>query len=289
MLVEPGQRVRRGEVLFRDKSFPDIRFTAPGSGRVAAIHRGHKRVLVSVVIELSEAERAGDFHEAWTFDSFTGQDPGVLAPDDVRRLLVESGAWTAFRTRPFSRVPDPASSPRALFVTAMDSHPLAPDVAVSLTGRESDFSAGLTAIAKLTEGPTYLCVGAGSRLAAPGDGSIRREEFSGPHPAGTAGVHINVLDPVYRGKTVWHIGYQDVAAIGHLVRTGQLDSRRVIALAGPSVLRPRLLATRVGAATDELLAGELAPGQHRAVSGSVLGGARPRARRTAISADFTTR
>lgn len=272
MLVEPGQVVRRGEVLFHDKNFPDIRFTAPASGRLAAIHRGHKRVLVSVVIDLSDAERAGDFGEAQTFDSYTGEDPAALAPADVRRLLVESGMWTALRTRPFSRVPDPASSPRALFVTAMDTHPLAPTAELALAGRESDFVAGITALAKLTEGPTYLCVAAASPLATPSGATIRREEFYGPHPAGTAGVHINVLDPVFRGKTVWHVGYQDVAAVGHLVSTGQLDSRRVIALAGPSVLRPRLLATRVGAATDELVAGELAPGDQRIVSGSVLGG-----------------
>jgi Na+-transporting NADH:ubiquinone oxidoreductase subunit A len=272
VLVEPGQEVRRGEALFRDKSLPDIRFTAPASGRVAAIHRGHKRALVSVVIELSDAERAGDLREAWSFDSYTGEDPAALTSDDVRRLLIESGMWTALRTRPFSRVPDPASAPRALFVTAMDSHPLAPAVEVALAGREADFVAGITALAKLTDGPTYLCVAAGSPVASPPGTSIRREEFSGPHPAGTVGVHINVLDPVFRGKTVWHIGYQDVAAVGHLVSTGQLDSRRVVALAGPSVLRPRLLATRVGAATDELLAGELAPGEQRIVSGSVLGG-----------------
>ncbi len=272
MLVEPGNLVRRGEVLFRDKQFPEIRFTAPASGRVAKIHRGRKRVLVSVVIELSDAERAGDPGEALKFASFSGVDPAAPAPDAVRRLLVESGLWTALRTRPFSRVPDPASSPRALFVTAMDSHPLAPAVEVALAGRESDFAVGLTALAKLIEGPTYLCVAAGSPITVPSGANIKREEFAGPHPSGTAGVHINVLDPVFRGKTVWHIGYQDVAAMGHLVSTGQLDSRRVIALAGPSILRPRLLATRVGAATDELVAGELAPGEHRIVSGSVLGG-----------------
>jgi Na+-transporting NADH:ubiquinone oxidoreductase subunit A len=272
LLVAPGDRVRRGEVLFHDKTAPQIRFTAPASGRVAAIHRGHKRVLVSVVIELSEAEQAGDFQEAWTFDSYTGIDPSALSPEDVRRLLVESGMWTALRTRPFSRVPDPASSPRALFVTAMDTHPLAPKVEVALTGRESDFAAGITALAKLTGHPTYLCVDAGSSMPDPPGADVTREEFSGPHPAGTAGVHINVLDPVMRGKTVWHIGYQDVAAVGHLFRTGRLDSRRVIALAGPGVRRPRLLATRAGASTDELVAGELEPGMQRVVSGSVLGG-----------------
>jgi Na+-transporting NADH:ubiquinone oxidoreductase subunit A len=272
MLVEPGDRVRRGEPLLHDKNIPDVRLTAPASGRVAAIHRGPKRVLVSVVIELSEAERAGDFREAAKFDSYTGADPARLTPDEVRRLLVESGLWTALRTRPFSRVPDPASSPRALFVTAMDTHPLAPAVETVLAGRESDFAMGLTALAKLTAGPLYLCVAAGSPLQAPSGTTVRREEFAGPHPAGTVGVHINALDPVFRGKTVWHIGYQDVAEVGHLFLTGQLESRRVIALAGPSVLRPRLLATRVGAATDELVAGELAPGEQRVLSGSVLGG-----------------
>lgn len=272
MLVAPGDQVRRGEALFRDKAFPEIQFTAPASGRVAAIHRGLKRALVSVVIDLSDAERAGDASDARAFESYTGAKPEALAPEAVRRLLIESGMWTALRTRPFSRVPDPASSPRALFVTAMDTHPLAPAVEVALAGREVDFAAGVTALAKLTEGPTYLCVRAGSPLATPSGATVRREEFSGPHPAGTAGVHINVLDPVIRGKTVWHIGYQDVAAVGHLVLTGQLDSRRVIALAGPGVLRPRLLATRVGAATDELVAGELAPGAQRVISGSVLGG-----------------
>jgi Na+-transporting NADH:ubiquinone oxidoreductase subunit A len=272
MLVAPGDQVRRGQVLFHDKSVPDIRFTAPASGRIAAINRGHKRVLASVVIELSEAERSGDFREALEFDSYTGAQPAGLTADEVRRLLIESGLWTALRTRPFSRVPDPASSPRALFVTAMDTHPLAPKVEVALAGRESDFAAGIAALATLAEGPTYLCVAAGSTIEVPPGANVRREEFSGPHPAGTAGVHINVLDPVLRGKTVWHVGYQDVAAIGNLVSTGQLDSRRVIALAGPSVQRPRLLATRVGAATDELVAGELKAGANRIVSGSVLGG-----------------
>jgi len=272
MRVEVGADVRCGEELFHDKNHPEVRYTAPASGRIVAIHRGHKRVLESVVIELSGAEHDGDPGEAVKFASFTGAEPAAISTDDVRKLLLESGMWTALRTRPFSRVPDPQSSPRALFVTAMDTHPLAPAVEVALTGREPDFARGLTVLAKLTGGPTYLCVASGSSLDPPAGTTIRREEFSGPHPAGTAGVHINVLDPVFRGKTVWHIGYQDVAAVGHLFRTGTLDLRRVIALAGPSVQRPRLLATRIGAATAELVAGELAPGEHRIVSGSVLGG-----------------
>jgi Na+-transporting NADH:ubiquinone oxidoreductase subunit A len=272
MLVAAGDAVRRGQPLFCEKHHPEILYTAPADGRVSAIHRGAKRVLESVVIELSDAERAGDLRDARRFESYTGADPATFSGADVRRLLLESGMWAALRTRPFSHTPDPASSPRALFVTAIDSHPLAPDVAVALAGREADFAAGVAALAKLTGGPTYLCVAAGSPIETPAVPTVRREEFVGPHPVGTVGVHINVLDPIVRGKTVWHVGYQDVAAVGHLVSTGTLDVRRVVALSGPSVVRPRLLATRVGAATAGLIAGELAPGDHRVVSGSVLGG-----------------
>ncbi len=144
--------------------------------------------------------------------------------DAVRALLVESGLWTALRTRPFSKVPSPATTPHAIFVTAIDTRPHAPAVDVVLAERTEDFHAGLLAVAKLCPGTTYVCKAAGSRVTAPSAERIVVEEFAGPHPAGTPGLHIHVLDPVRHGKTVWHIGYQDVAAIGRLLTTG--DARR---------------------------------------------------------------
>lgn len=269
--VEAGQRVRRGQRLFHDKRSPGVVFTAPGAGTVAAIHRGERRALVSVEIELDAADRE-DGGEQVAFDSFTGADPSALEAEAVGALLLESGLWTALRTRPYSRIPEPGTSPAALFVTAADSHPLAPDPEVVLAGREEDFAAGLQALARLTSGPRHLCTAGASRLEAPPESGFSVERFEGPHPSGTPGLHIHLLQPVNRKRIVWHVGYQDVVAMGALFRTGQLDCTRVISLAGPGVLRPRLLRTRLGAFLPEMVAGELREGEQRVVSGSVLGG-----------------
>ena len=271
MHVTVGDDVRRGQVLFEDKKSPGVRFTAPGSGRVAAIHRGERRALQSVVIQLDRAELAGG-GESVTFASHTGRSAGELARGQVRELLLESGLWTALRGRPFGRVADPEKTPRSIFVTAADTNPLAPEVDVVLAGKQEHFERGLEVLAKLTDGPVYVCKSAGSTVSAPSGGRIQVEEFSGPHPAGTVGVHIHYLDPVDAEKLVWHVNYQDVAAIGKLFLTGELDVGRVISVAGPSVKRPRLLATRIGASTDDLVERELSNGETRVISGSVLAG-----------------
>jgi Na+-transporting NADH:ubiquinone oxidoreductase subunit A len=271
MQVAEGDQVQRGQLLFEDKKTAGVRFTAPGGGRVAAIHRGERRVLQSLVIELDAAELSGAA-ETVAFDSYTGKPPVSLTRQQVRDLLVESGQWTAFRRRPFSKVPPPDEVPSAIFVTAMDTRPLAPSAEVVLAGREEDFNRGLEALAKLTEGPVYVCKGARSSIPTPGNSKFLVEEFEGPHPAGTAGVHIHRLLPVSRQKAVWVIGYQDVAATGKLFATGELDVARTVALAGPAVKRPRLLRTRLGASTAALVQGELAEGENRVISGSVLGG-----------------
>jgi Na+-transporting NADH:ubiquinone oxidoreductase subunit A len=180
--------------------------------------------------------------------------------------------WTAFRTRPYSKVPAADAVPHAIFVTAMDTRPHAPAVEVVLAGRETDFHAGLAAVARLCPEGTWLCKAEGSGVGAPPGLPIATEEFGGPHPAGTAGLHIHLLRPIHAERTVWHIGYQDVAAIGRLFATGRLDVDRVVSLAGPGVVRPRLLRTRLGASLDALTHGELAPGEQRVISGSALDG-----------------
>jgi Na+-transporting NADH:ubiquinone oxidoreductase subunit A len=271
MHVVEGDEVRRGQLLFEDKKTPGVRFTAPGSGRIVAIHRGERRALQSLVIQLDSTELAGG-SETVPFDSYTGKPPRALTRQQVCDLLVESGQWTAFRRRPFSKVPSPEETPHAIFVTAMDTRPLAPSVEVVLAGREGDFQRGLDALSRLTNGPVYVCKSPHETIPTPDSSNCKVEEFEGPHPAGTAGVHIHTLDPVSRLKTVWVVGYQDVAAIGKLFATGELDVARTIALAGPAVRRPRLLRTRIGAATSGLVTGELIEGENRVVSGSILGG-----------------
>jgi Na+-transporting NADH:ubiquinone oxidoreductase subunit A len=269
--VDVGDPVSRGQLLFEDKGMPGVRHTATAEGRVAAIHRGERRAFQSLVIELSSAERAGRGSQV-TLSSFTGRHPSALTPDAVRALLLESGLWTSLRARPYSRVADPRQTPRSMFVTATDSDPLAPDPEAIIRERAADFASGLAALAHLTPGPVFLCTSDRSALAAPEIERLRHERFAGPHPSGTVGFHIHVLDPAGRDRLVWHIGYQDVLAVGRLFSSGEIDDRRVIALAGPAVRRPRLIQTRLGAAADDATTGELLEGDIRTVSGSVLSG-----------------
>lgn len=269
LLVQAGDRVLRGTPLFEDKTTHGVRFTAPAAGTVAAIHRGDKRAFQSVVIDVGPDDGPAS---QIAFTSHAGAAPESLDAAAVQALLVESGLWTAFRTRPFSQVPAPGSVPYALFVTVIDTHPHAPSVAQVLAGREAEFAAGLAAVARLCTGTTHVCKAAGQALSLPPLDRVVVHDFSGPHPAGTPGLHIHLLAPVDLHRVVWHIGYQDVLAIGGLVTTGRLDVERVIALAGPGVRSPRLLRTRLGASTDELTRGELTSGPQRVISGSVLDG-----------------
>jgi len=269
MLVQPGDAVLRGQPLFEDKKNPGVRHTAPAAGEVVAVHRGDKRVFLSVVIAVA----AHDGPEAQaSLAGWKGAAPAAGDAAGLRALLQESGLWTAFRARPFSRVPGPAAVPQAIFVTAMDTRPLAPDLDVALAGREDDFAAGVLALRDLTPGPVHVCRAPGAKLPVPRAERVAAQEFSGPHPAGNAGTHIHFLHPVGQGRSVWHVGAQDVAAIGRFLATGRLDVARVVSLAGPGIARPRLLRTRLGASLAELTAGELAPGEQRVVSGSVLDG-----------------
>lgn len=272
--VAEGDTVKRGQVLFEDKRTPGVRYTAPGAGTVSAIHRGARRALLSVVITLNEAERngtAGDADSA-AFAAYTGKPPADIDRQTVRDLLVESGEWTAFRTRPFSKAPGVDDVPHSIFVSAMDTNPLAAPCERVAQGRDADLKTGLEVLVKLSGGKVYFCKAVGSPLTAQGVAGVETEEFSGPHPSGLAGTHIHLLDPVSRNKIVWTIGLQDLLAVGALFRTGKLDLGRTVALCGPGVCWPRLIRTRRGASTLELCEGELKEGEQRIISGSVLSG-----------------
>ncbi len=274
MAVRVGDSVKRGQLLFEDRKAPGVRFTAPGAGVVVAVNRGAKRMLLSVVIELNSNETSGKLtaEDEVRYESYTGKDAATLSREEVVTLLTESGLWTSLRARPFSRIPSPESKPHSIFVTAIDSNPLAPSVDKVYEGREDDFHRGLACITKLTDGKVYLCKRKGSRISAGPVEGVQAEAFYGKHPAGTVGLHIHMLDPVHRNKTVWHLNYQDVIAIGRFVSTGRLDFSTVVSLAGPVVKKPRLLETRQGAFLDEIVSGELKSGENRVISGSVLSG-----------------
>ncbi|HIG67928.1 MAG TPA: Na(+)-translocating NADH-quinone reductase subunit A [Porticoccaceae bacterium] len=265
MAVREGDQVKLGQLLFTDKKNVSARYTAPAAGTVAAINRGERRVFQSLVIDID-----GDASE--TFETYAVEQLHTLDRADVIENLVKSGQWTALRTRPFSKVPAADTMASSIFVTAMDTNPLSADPAVVVDQRREDFTSGLKILARLTNGPVNLCVAPNSTIPGDDIDGVREITFSGPHPAGLAGTHIHLVDPVSIDKTVWTIGYQDVIAIGALFTTGCIDVRRVIALAGPQVTKPRLLGTRVGANINQLVIGELKNDENRVISGSVLSG-----------------
>ena len=264
--VDVGDVVKRGQPLFDDRKREGVVHTAPAAGTVVAIHRGQRRAFQSLVLELSEGERAGSPGEG-ELQPFESWVQGAATAEQVRAILLESGLWTALRTRPFSRVPNAQDSPKSIFVTAADTNPLTAKPDVVLKGRQATFQRGLDALATIA--PVHLCRHESSGV---GGDHVTTHTFGGPHPAGNVGTHIHFIDPVWRQKTVWHIGYQDVAALGELLATGVLPVARTVALGGPQVKHPRLLRTRVGASVDELVAGELKDGENRVISGSILSG-----------------
>ncbi len=265
MLVSEGDRVKLGQVLFSDKKNPGVNFTSPGAGFVKAIHRGAKRVLQSVVIELEGSEQE-------TFARYDEAELANLTAHQVQDNLLASGLWTTLRARPYGKIPAVDSKPASIFVTAMDTRPLAADPEFIIKERADDFANGLKVLSKLTVGNTYLCKATGDEIAT-GGAPVTVAEFSGPHPAGLPSTHIHFIDAVNIHKFVWYIDYQAVMAIGALFTTGRLNVDRVISLAGPTVKNPRLIRTRVGANTDDLVAGELLDDvESRVISGSVLYG-----------------
>lgn len=265
MLVKEGDRVQTGQTLFVDKKNEGVKFTSPGSGRVVAVNRGAKRKFESIVIELAAEERI-------TFLDPASRTVANSAPEEIRSLLIDSGMWTAFRTRPYGKIPVVTSSPASLFITAIDTAPLAADPQEIIAQSAADYQLGLQALQRLLAVPIHYCTGAAEILPAEQLSGLEYWHFQGPHPAGLPSTHIHFIDPVSEGKVAWHIGYQDVIALGHLFTNGSLYTEKIVSLAGAAVVNPSLVTTRVGACLPELCAGKISRDNIRILSGSVLSG-----------------
>ena len=265
MLVETGEQVQLGQPLFTDKKNEGFFITAPGSGMVVAINRGEKRRFESLVIRL-EGDGELSFPEA--MEPLQGQSPQA-----IRSILHQSGLWCGFRTRPFGLIPRAGDTPASLFITALDTNPLAADPEVLVQRRPKHFLTGLRVLRRLLKVPLHLCTRPQADLPGMDEDGIASWGFAGPHPAGLPSTHIHNIDPVHTSKQVWHIEARDVLAIGHLFTTGKLSTEKIIALAGPGVQYPRLINTRVGASLQDICRDELVPGGNwRILSGSVLDG-----------------
>ncbi len=267
MSVEVGDVVAKGQVLFEDKKNPGTQFTAPAAGTVVAINRGERRAFQSVVIEVDPKGSAVEFQK------YPSESLLALASKDATDLLVKSGMWTAFRTRPYDKVPAVGSLPHSIFVTAMDTNPLAPDPKVVITADAEAFVCGLKVLSRIGDFKVYVCKKSDS-LPLAETPNVEEVTFEGPHPAGLPGTHIHFVDPVSENKTVWHIGYQDVIAIGHLFTEGEYYNRRVVAIAGPNAKDPRLVPVIQGASVSELVSDEVVASENgvRVIAGSVLWG-----------------
>ncbi len=264
LIVAEGDHVLCGQPLFEDRSNPGVYFTSPAAGTVSSINRGDRRALESVVISVDSLE------EHFNFPSWTGGAGQAMSAAAIRAILLESGLWTAFRVRPFSRIPSADAAVCPIFVTAIDTYPLAPDPAVAIRSRQTRFEDGLRALKILAgQQPVYLC--AADQISNAVDG-VELHIFKGPHPAGLPGTHIHMISPASPAAPAWHIGYQDVIELGALLETGRLHNERVVSVSGPSVTAPVVWRTRVGAAVEPLVAGRLAEGENRVVAGSVIYG-----------------
>lgn len=265
MQVQVGDKVKKGQIIFSDKKLPDVNYTAPGAGEVIEINRGAKRVFQSVVIRLEGNEEV-------TFKSYSAKTLNDIQREQVQKILLKSGAWTCLRTRPYSKVADPSKKPHSIFVTAIDTNPLAPSVDIIVKEHEEDFKNGLSILRKLTDGKVFLCTATNSSVPGKDVKGITHQEFTGIHPAGNVGTHIHFLDPVSSKKAVWHINYQDVIMYGKLFTTGKLFTDRVISFAGPAAKNPRLIKTRIGASVTDMAKDQVQDGEVRLISGSVFSG-----------------
>jgi len=264
--VKEGSKVKVGDLLFTDMANPGVNYTSPGTGKVVAINRGERRAFVSIEIELSgKGEK--------TFKKYTPAKIKSLKKKEVEENLLESGLWTSLKTRPFGYVADRENPPFAIFVTSVDSNPHAPDPAVWINEKKTEYTTGIEVLSRLTEGELFVVRRKGSQIPNSFSAkSVVDVEVEGPHPSGNPGTHIHFLAPVNEHRHVWYINYQDVIAVGHLFLTGSILLERVVSVAGPAVASPALVKTRSGASTSEITAGRLVGNDIRVVSGSLLSG-----------------
>ena len=265
VLVEEGESVRLGQALVSSKQYPQIIGVSPGSGIVEQIVRGKKRALKAIILRLEGKEEQ-------TFRQFDAGSLDALTATQVKDNLLATGMWLALRTRPYSMTPPPDSEPNAIYVTAIDTEPLAPPPEVIIAEALEDFIYGLQIVSKLCRGVTYLCAAPALALPEHCNQIAKVVRFTGPHPAGLVGTHIHHLSPLSTGDVVWSINYQDVIAIGRVFVSGRLAIERVVALSGPLMNHPRLVRTRVGASLTDLLEEEQIASGARIISGSVLSG-----------------
>lgn len=263
VVAKEGDSVKVGSPLFYDKNNETLNFVSPVSGKVKAVNRGERRKVLSIVIENDNK---------FTSEATEITAPEKLSADQIKTALLKYGFWTLIKQRPYDVIANPASTPKAIFISTFDSAPLAPNYDFILGDKLKEIQLGVDLLGKLTSGKVYIGTKNGNSTFS----AIKNAEitsFAGPHPSGNVGVQINHINPVNKGETVWTINVQDLYLIGKLFATGAIDFKRAIAVCGPEVNNPQYVISLTGSNLGEILAGYADAGKNlRYISGNVLSG-----------------
>ncbi|MBW3468750.1 Na(+)-translocating NADH-quinone reductase subunit A [Arthrospiribacter ruber] len=266
--VNEGDIVKAGTPVLFDKAMDQVQYVAPVSGEIVEVKRGEKRKLLEIKIL---ADKQISYEE---FPKYTESSLQSISREDAVKQMTQGGVWPQLIQRPYGIVANPEDSPKAIFISGFDTHPLAPDLGFALQGEEKNFQAGINVLSKLTSGKIHLNLNGQAEIPAVFSNvqGVEINKFSGPHPAGNVGVQIHHLDPINKGEVAWTISPFGVAQIGKLFLEGKYDASRVIAVTGSEVKKAVYTKTIVGACVDTMIDGNLKQDHVRVVSGNVLTG-----------------
>lgn len=267
LMLKEGAEVLAGTPLFYDKNNERVKFCSPVSGEIAEIRRGAKRKILEIVVVADKEIKYEDFGKA---------DVESLKREEIIERMLKSGIWPMVRQRPFDVIANPDKQPKAIFISAFNTAPMAEDYDFIMHRQDAAFQSGIDVLRKLTDGKVHLNIN-GAIKADDAFLNVRHVQinrFYGPHPSGNVGVQIHHIDPINRGEVAWVVNPQDVIAIGRLFKEGRFDASRIIALNGSQVKAPKYYKTKLGASVQNLLSGQLNGGENRVISGNVLTGTR---------------
>ena len=264
MIVKGGETIMAGSPLFFNKNFEEMNFVSPVSGKVREVARGERRKVTSIIIDADADTK---------YLKLENKSLSQLTAEETKAALLESGLWTLIKQRPYDVIANPTHEPKAIFISTFDSAPLAPDYEFVMKNRMNDFQTGIDALSKLTTGEIHLGLVSENSIFASVKG-VECTVFKGAHPAGNVGIHINQVNPINKGETIWTINPQDLAIIGRFFATGNVDMTKVVALTGPEVSNPQYFETIAGNNISSMLKGNLNTVNYplRYISGNVLTG-----------------
>ncbi len=263
--VKVDYEVKAGTTLFFDKYNPEVCFTSPVSGKVVSVNRGERRRILEVVVKPDSVIKYVEFKK---------ESPSGLSRDEIIKNILKSGLWPCIMQRPYATIANPQVEPKAIYISAFDSAPLAPNYDFIVKGQESSFQTGVDALSKLTSGKLHLNINnkttkSSAFTSAKG---VEITKFEGPHPVGNVGIQINQIEPMNKGDIIWYVNPQDVIMIGRLFENGVYDARKIIALTGSEVINPQYYRIITGASLDSVTSNKVTAENNRYISGNVLTG-----------------